>query len=91
MKHLTRTEAQMLAAVGSSISGSREVGKPDPTDDELSLDLTAADFAAVDIRRHLPRVKAMAMDILHAAAELAALALFLTGSGLVAGIFRGVI
>lgn len=51
----------------------------------------AAALAAVDIVAFLPRLKAVALDCLHAAAELAALALFLVGSGIWSGILRGVI
>jgi hypothetical protein len=85
------TDALMLAAIGSSISGARAVGMPDPTDDDLTLDLSAAGIAAIDIRDHMPRIKALALETLRDLAALASLALFLTAGGIWAGILRGVI
>lgn len=90
MSDLTHVEAQMLACIGSSIAGARSAGKPDPTDDELTFDLSDG-FAAADIRASLSRLKGMALGILRGAAELAALAIFLAVTIGVAGILRGVI
>lgn len=84
-------QSSMVAAIGASIAGARAVGKPDPSDDDLYFDLSDAGFAATDIHTLLPRLKAVALDCLTAAAELAALALLLAGSGIWAGILRGVI
>lgn len=91
MTATAETQAGMVAAIGASITGARAVGKPDPTDDDLYFDLAAADFAAADIRSLFPRAKALALDAIRDVAALTALALFLTASGLWAGIFRGVI
>lgn len=90
MTDLTDTEAQMIAAIGASIAGARTVGNPDPTDEDLTFDLSAG-FAAADIRALLPRMKVLAFDAIRAAAELTALALILMAGGLWAGIFRGII
>ena len=86
-----QAQPEMVAAVGSSIIGARAVGKPDPTDDELTLDLTAAGFAAVDIRTLMPGAKALALATLRDLAALASLALFLAAGGFWVGLFRGVI
>lgn len=87
----SQIQPEMIAAIGSSIAGARAVGKPDPGDDELTLDLTAAGFAAVDIRSFMPGAKALALETLRDLAALASLALFLTAGGFWAGFFRGVI
>lgn len=87
----SQTKPEMVAAIGSSIISARAVGKPDPTDNELTLDLTAAGFAAVDIRSFMPGAKALALETLRDLAALVSLTLFLSAGGFWAGFFRGVI
>lgn len=48
---------EMITVVGIATAHSRAMGRPDPTDDELTRLLLASDFAAADIARDLATVQ----------------------------------
>lgn len=60
----------MAASIGVCIVAAREVGKPDPTDDELRRGLKADGFLEIEIRDGFAHAKAMALAALKDAAAL---------------------
>lgn len=56
------TYAAMVVAMGAAITAARNVGKPDPTDDQIYWRLTELGFHPVDIRRWFAMAKKEATD-----------------------------
>lgn len=66
----------MSDTIRASISKARAVGDPDPSDDQLYIDLALNDFPGTPAVRAFQRAKELALAGLNAAIDALALALF---------------
>ena len=61
---LDSSRFHIVEVIRMHIRAAREIGRPDPSDDELNLALTAAHVHAVDVLRHFASAKREAIDML---------------------------